>query len=110
MRRLVLCVAARSICCVNARPTEARAPARAAPDPVATSPTTTAVQTAAEYAITAYVDESTRKHGVVCLDLEGTDDPAALPGRLAPLASRLSVDRKDCLGHDEPSAILSIGP
>jgi hypothetical protein len=111
MRHLVLSVAALSICCVTAGPTEARGTAQAAPDPVASSPTTTtAVEAAAEYAITSYVDESTRTHGVVCLELAGDENPGTVLGRLAPLASRLSVDRKDCLGRDEPSAILSIGP
>src|SRR5215469_15345028 len=106
MRHLVPCVTALCICCVASRPAEERGTARAAPGAATRSPTTTtAVEAAAEYAITSYVDESTRTHGVVCLELAGDEDSGALVGRLTPLASRLSVDRKDCLGRDEPSAI-----
>jgi len=109
MKLLVPCLAALSIGCVTSRPAEVRA-TRAAPEPVASiSITTTAVEAAAEYAITTYVDETTRTRGMVCVDLAGNEDPAALLGRLTPLASRLSADRRDCLGR-EPSAILSIGP
>jgi len=111
MRLLVPCLAALSIGCVTSRPAAVRATAAAAPEAVASAPrTTTAVEAAAEYALTTYVDEVTRTRGVVCVDLAGNEDPAVLLGRLAPLASRLSADRKDCVGRDEPSAILSIGP
>ena len=111
MKHLVPCIVALSIGCATSRPAEVRAPTRPPPNPVTSAPaTTTAVEAAAEYAITTYVDESTRTHGVVCVELAGGDDPGKVLGRLAPLASRLSVDRKDCLGRGEPAAILSIGP
>ena len=110
MRHLVPFIAALSISCASSKAPEMHA-ARTTPEPVAHSATTTtAVEAAAEYAITSYVDESTRTHGVVCLELAGDENPGTVLGRLAPLASRLSVDRKDCLGRDEPTAILSIGP
>jgi hypothetical protein len=77
--------------------------------PVASAPTTTtAVEAAAEYALTTYVDESTRSRGIVCVELEGKDDARKVLDRLAPLASYLSVDRNDCLGR-ESAAILSVG-
>jgi hypothetical protein len=107
MRLLVPVLAALSISCANSRSPEKHA-ARAAPEPVARSATTTgAVEAAAEFALTHYVDESTRTHGVVCVELDGDRDAATVMGRLAPLASRLSAHRNDC--HAEPSAILSIG-
>ena len=111
MKPLVISLVALGIGCATSRPVPQQEAARVVPlEPIASPPTTTAVEAAAEYAITSYVDESTRTHGVVCLELAGDEDPGALVGRLTPLASRLSVDRKDCLGRDEPSAILSIGP
>ena len=107
MRQLVLGIAALGIACANSRPT-APETARAAPDAAPTSPaTTTPVVAAAEFAITKYVDESTRTHGTVCVELDRAGDPAKVLDLLAPLASRLSVDRNDC--RSEPSAILSIG-
>ena len=107
MRQLVLGIAALGIACANSRPT-APETARAAPDAAPTSPaTTTPVVAAAEFAITKYVDESTRTHGTVCVELDRAGDPAKVLELLAPLASRLSVDRNDC--RSEPSAILSIG-
>ncbi len=109
MKYLVLCIAALSICCASSKPPEERAAARGSGDPVARPATTAAVETAAEYALTTYVDESTRAHGVVCVQLDGREDPATVIDRLAPLARRVSVDRNDCLGGDEKSAILSIG-
>ena len=110
MRSLLLCTAALGISCATSRPAEQRETAHAAPDPVRSSPTTTAVEAAAEFALTTYVDESTRTQGLVCVELEGGEDPGKVLDRLSPLASRLSVGRKDCLGRTEPSAILSIGP
>lgn len=98
MRHLLLGIAALGVGC-------------AAADRVPSSPTTTTpVVAAAEFALTTYVDESTRTHGVVCVDLDRAEDPAKVLERLAPLAKRLSVDRNDCAGRTEPSAILSIGP
>lgn len=98
MRTLLLGIAALGIGCV-------------APNPIPSSPTTPPpVVVAAEFAMTTYVEESTRTHGVVCLDLDRVEDGAKVLERLAPLAKRLSVDRNDCLGHDASSAILSIGP
>ena len=107
MRHLVLCIAAFGICCAS-RPAEQGETARAAPARVGSSPATTAVEAAAEFAITTYVDESTRTQGVVCVELDGNDDPGKVFNRLSPLAARISVGRKECLGR-EPSAILSIG-
>jgi len=79
-----------------------------APEQVASAPTTrTALEAAAEFALTNYVDESARTHGVVCVELDRAQDRAAVLDRLTPLASRLSADRTDC--RREPSAILSIG-
>lgn len=107
MRHLVPFIAALSISCANSRAPEMRA-AQAVPDSAARPATTTgAVEAAAEFAITNYVDESTRTHGVVCVELDGDRDAATVMGRLAPLASRLSAHRNDC--RTEPSAILSIG-
>jgi hypothetical protein len=83
--------------------------ARAAPDRVGSSPATTAVEAAARFALTTYVDEPTRAQGVVCVELDGNQDPGKVLDRLSPLATRLSAGRKDCLGSTEPSAILSIG-
>ena len=99
MRHLLLGIAALGVGC-------------AAADRAPSSPTTTTtpVVAAAEFALTTYVDESTRTHGVVCVDLDRAEDPAKVLERLAPLAKRLSVDRNDCAGRTEPSAILSIGP
>jgi len=102
MRSLLLGIAALALACANSRPTAPES-ARAALDAAPTSP----VAAAAEFAITKYVDESTRTHGTVCVELDRAGDPAMLLERLAPFASRLSVDRNDCRG--EPSAILSIG-
>jgi len=107
MRPLVLGIATLGIACANSRPTGPET-ARAAPDAAPTSPATTLpVVAAAEFAITRYVDASTRTHGTVCVELERAGDPAKVLERLAPLASRLSMDRSDC--RTEPSAILSIG-
>jgi len=107
MKSLVPCIAALSICCANSKPPEERAAARGAGALVAEPATTAAVETAAEYGLTNYVDESTRKTGVVCVQVDGRDDPAKVIERLTPLAHRVSVDRSDC--RAEPSAILSIG-
>jgi len=110
MTHRILCVAALAIGCVTSRPAGKPEAARPAPpDPVASAPTTTAVEAAAEFALTTYVDESARTHGVVCVELDGHEDPGKVLERLSPLAGRLSVDRNDCLGR-EPAAILSIGP
>ena len=100
MRHTLLCIGVLGIGC---------AASRSAPEPVASPPTTTAVETAAEFALKTYVDESTRTLGVVCLQLDGNDDPAKVLDRLTPLARRVSVDRNDCLGREGPTAILSIG-
>ena len=110
MRHLVPCVAVLGICCASSGPADGRATAQAAPDPVGSPRTATPVAAAAEYAITTYVDESTRAHGLVCLELDGAEDPGTLVDRLSPLARRLAVGRNDCLAHAEPSAILSIAP
>jgi hypothetical protein len=111
MKLLVICLVALGIGCATSRPAAERETARATPpDPVAGPSNTTALEAAAKYALTTYVDESTRTHGVVCVELDGHEDPGKVLDRLSPLAGRLSVDRKDCLGRDEPSAILSIGP
>jgi hypothetical protein len=108
MRHLVPFIAALSISCASSKAPEMHA-ARTTPEPVAHSATTTtAVEAAAEFAINHYVDESTRTHGVVCVELDGNRDATTMMGRLAPLASRLSTDRNDC--RTEPSAIVSIGP
>jgi hypothetical protein len=64
---------------------------------------------AAEFALTNYVDESTRTHGVVCVELDRADDRGKVLDASTPLAQRLSADRSDCAAT-EPSAILSIGP
>ena len=106
MRHLVPVIAALSISCANSRSPEIHA-ARAVPEPVARPATTGAVEAAAEFALTRYVDESTRTHGVVCVELESDRDAATVMGRLAPLAGHLSAHRDDC--RTEPSAILSIG-
>ena len=109
MRHLVPCLAALSIGCATSRPTEVRDTARPAADPVVSAPTTTtAVEAAAAFALETYVDHSTLAHGIVCVELEGKDDPGKVLDRLAPLASYLSVDRNECLGR-EPAAILSVG-
>ncbi len=108
MRSLLLGIAALALACANSGPT-APETARAAPDATPSTPATTSpVAAAAEFAITRYVDESTRARGTVCVELDRAGDPAKVLERLAPLASRLSVDRSDC--RAEPSAILSIGP
>ena len=104
MKHLVLCIAAFGIGCAS-RPAEQRETARTAPNP----PATTAVEAAARFALTTYVDEPTRAQGVVCVELEGNQDSGKVLDRLSPLATRLSAGRKDCLGSTEPSAILSIG-
>lgn len=108
MKQLVLGIAALGIACANSRPTGSET---ARTDP-GSGPTTAAmtspVAAAAEFAITRYVDESTRTHGTVCVELDRAGDPARILERLTPLASHLSVDRNDC--RTEPSAILSIGP
>ncbi len=108
MRHLVLWIAALGLCCATFRPAGERVTARPAPDPTANSRTTTPVEAAAEFALRTYVDESTRTQGVVCVELEGDDDPGKVLDLLSPLASRLSVGRNDCLRREEPSAILSI--
>jgi hypothetical protein len=110
MRHLACCIAALGIACATSRSADVPPTARAATDPVAGTRTATPVEAAAEFAITTYVDESTRAHGVVCLELERGEDPGVLVDRLSPFARRLAVGRSDCLAHDEPSAILSIGP
>ena len=108
MRHLLLALATLGIACATPAPVVARPTATPAPEPVAGAPTTrTAVEAAAEYALTTYVDASTRTHGVVCVELDRAKDPAAVLARLEPLASRISADRNDC--RTEPSAILSIG-
>jgi hypothetical protein len=105
MRHLVLFIAAVGIGCAS-RPAEQRETAR---DRVGSSTAPTAVEAAAKFALTTYVDESTRAQGVVCVELDGAEDPAKVLDRLSPLASRLSAGRKECLDRAEPSAILSIG-
>lgn len=110
MRPLVLCIAALGICCASSSPDGARETARAAPDPTGRSSTPTPVEAAAEFALRTYVDESIRTRGVVCVELDGDEDRGKVLARLSPLASRLSVDRKDCRGLDDAAAILSIGP
>jgi len=111
MKPLVISLVALGIGCATSRPVPQQEAARVVPlEPIASPPTTTAVEAAAEYALTTYVDESTRTQGVVCVELDGREDTGKVLARLTPLAGRLSVDRKDCLGRDEPSAILSIGP
>jgi hypothetical protein len=108
MRHLVLALAALGAACATPAPVVARQMPTAAPETVASAPTkNTAVEAAAEYALTTYVDESTRTHGVVCVELDRAKDRAAVLSRLTPLAGRVSADRNDC--HSEPSAILSIG-
>jgi hypothetical protein len=108
MRTLLLGIAALGIACANSRPTTPET-ARGAPEATPSAPATTSpLAAAAAFAITKYVDEATRAHGIVCVELDRAGDPAKVLERLAPLASRLSVDRNDC--RSEPSAILSIGP
>lgn len=108
MRSLLLGIATVALACANSRPTGPET-ARAAPEATPSTPgTTSPVATAAEFAVTRYVDESTRAHGTVCVELDSAGDAAKVLERLAPLASRLSVDRNDC--RTGPSAILSIGP
>jgi hypothetical protein len=108
MRQLVLAIALLGTACATPASVAERPKARPAPEPVASAPSTnTAVEAAAEFAMTRYVDESTRTHGVVCVELDRAKDPAKVLARLAPLASRLSADRNDC--RSEPSAILSVG-
>jgi hypothetical protein len=104
MKHLVLCIATVGISCAS-RPTEQRETARTAPN----APATTAVEAAAKFALTTYIDEATRAQGVVCVELDGNEDPGKVLDRLSPLATRLSAGRKDCLDRTEPSAILSIG-
>ncbi|HEY1417690.1 MAG TPA: hypothetical protein VGF41_07275, partial [Myxococcaceae bacterium] len=61
MRHLVLAMAVLGIACATSAPVATRAMPSAAPEPVASAPTTrTAVEAAAEFALTTYVDESTR--------------------------------------------------
>ena len=69
MRHLVLLIAAAGIGCAP-RPAEQRE----RPGPVGSSPATTAVEAAAKFALTTYVGESTRAEGIVCLELDGTQD------------------------------------
>ena len=114
MKHLLLWIAVLGIGCATSQPVGARRTARAAPEPDRTAPLatparTTPAEVAAEYALTTYVDESTRAHGVVCVQLDGDGDHHQVLDRLSPLAGHLSVDRADCIDH-EPSAILSIGP
>ena len=106
MKHLVPCLAALSLSCASSKLPEERAAARGSPDAAATA-VASAAETAAEFGLTRYVDESTRTTGVVCLQVDGRDDPAKLIARLTPLTHRVSTDRKDC--REEPSAILSIG-
>ena len=109
MRHLVLCLVVLGISCVRSGPTGDRQAGGVAPsNPARSSPATTAVEAAAKFAITNYVDESTRTQGVVCVELDVSDDPGKVLDRLSPLVSRISSGRKECLGR-EPSAILSIG-
>jgi hypothetical protein len=112
MRHLVLAIATLGIACATPAPVVARPTAAPAPEPTASAPGVqtrkTAVEAAAEYALTTYVDESTRAHGVVCVELDRAKDPATVLARLGSLATRVSADRNDC--RSEPSAILSIGP
>ena len=113
MKHLLLCTAALGIGCATA-PARAQRAARAAPEPASSAPmaaqaTTTPAEVAAEYALTTYVDETTRAHGVVCVEIARVEDSGKVLDRLSPLATRLSVDRSDCVGRD-PSAILSVGP
>jgi len=111
MRPLVLCIAALGICYATSRATPERQTAGAAPDPARSSPAPgTAVEAAAEFALTTYVDESTRTQGLVCVDLDGVEDAGKVIDRLSTLASRVSADRNDCLGGKESSATVSIGP
>ena len=107
--RPLLGFAALALACATSRPAGERQTARATPAPAPSSPTTTTspVEAAAEFGLTHYVDEPTRTHGVVCVELDRAGDPAQVLARLAPLASRLSADRNDC--RSEPSAILSVG-
>ena len=110
MKHLVLCLAALGIGCATSKPVEVRAAAaRPAPHPAIASPTRSPVEAAAEFALRTYVDESTRAHGVVCVELDGDEDAGKVLEHLAPLAGYLSVDRSTCLDRDGPSAILSIG-
>ena len=103
MRQLVLGIAALGIACANSRPT-APETASAASDAAPTSPaTTTPVEAAAEFAITM----GTVVVAPFAAELDRAGDPVKVLELLAPLASRLSVDRNDC--RSEPSAILSIG-
>jgi hypothetical protein len=108
MKAHLLAIAVLGIACASPAPVAERQKARRAPEAVASVATTnTAVEAAAEFAMTRYVDEATRAHGVVCVELDRAKDPAKVLARLAPLASRLSADRSDC--QSEPSAILSVG-
>lgn len=70
----------------------------------------TPVEAAAEFALRTYVDESTRAHGIVCVELKGEKDPHKVLHRLAPIAGHPSLDRNDCVGRKEPTAILSVCP
>lgn len=109
MRHLVLALAVLGTACANPAPVGQRAKTTPAPEAVASPATTKGpLEAAAEFALTRYVDESTRTHGVVCVELDRAQDRAAVLDRLTPLATRLSADRSDC--RSEPSAILSIGP
>lgn len=108
MKHLLLCIAALVISCAASGTAATGETTRAAPGPAASS--TTPVVAAAEFAVRTYVQESTRANGVVCVELDGGEDPGKVLDRLSPLASHLSADRKDCLGRAEPAAILSIGP
>ncbi|HYV57275.1 MAG TPA: hypothetical protein VE911_07015 [Candidatus Nitrosopolaris sp.] len=111
MKHLLLSIAALGIGCATSKPVGAPQTARAVPEPTRTTPPTamtTPAEVAAEFALTTYVAEPTRTHGVVCVELAATEDSRKVLDRLSPLASRLSVDRNDC--GTEPSAILSIGP
>lgn len=108
MKHLLLCIAALVISCAASGTAATGETTRAAPGPAASS--TTPVVAAAEFAVRTYVQESTRANGVVCVELDGGEDPGKVLDRLSPLAGHLSADRKDCLGRAEPAAILSIGP
>jgi len=108
MKHLLLCIAALVIACAASGTSGTGETTRAAPGSAASS--TTPVVAAAEFAVRTYVQESTRANGLVCVELDGGEDPGKVLDRLSPLASHLSVDRKDCLGRAEHAAILSIGP
>ena len=109
MRPLVLCIAAFALCCTTSK--RAAGPETAGKTSgVAGRPSTaTATEAAAEFAVTTYVDESTRAQGVVCVQFDRDEDRGKVLDRLMPLAARVSADPSDCLERVETSAIVSIG-